>query len=544
MPHPGRSCPLAVLLALIIAPLVAEETPLVSVVWNPDVGDGTYRNPIIHADYSDPDVCRVGDDFYMTASSFPCAPGLPVLQSRDLVHWRLIANALPRVAPEALFATPQPGKGVWAPSIRHHGGRLWIFWGDPDAGIWQINAVDARGPWTPPHLVQAGKGMIDACPFWDDDGRAWVVHGWAASRARFNSVLTVHEMTPDGDRICDNQGTLVFDGKDVHPTVEGPKFYKHDGWYWIFAPAGGVQTGWQLAMRSRDVLGPYEARIVLQQGGTSINGPHQGGWVRTPAGEDWFLHFQDKGPYGRVVHLQPMAWKDGWPVPGDDADGDGKGEPVLVHAKPRATGPWPAVTPAESDDFNEPTLGLQWQWQANPDPRWGFPTGRLGYLHLSAIETPAGAKNLWEVPHLLLQKFPAPRFTATTAVALVARQTGERAGLVVMGLDYASLVVERSAEGHRLVFATCKDADRGGAEDGAIVATLPSSAVQLRVQVGDGALCSFSYSVDGAAFISVGRPFTARVGRWIGAKVGIFAATSQSAGNGGHGEFDWFRVGL
>lgn len=280
-----------------------------------DLGDGTYRNPVLDADWSDPDVLRVGDDFYLTASSFGRAPGLPLLHSRDLVNWTLVGHALQRLEPAAEFARPRHDRGVWAPSLRHHDDRFWIFWGDPDHGIFQINAPGIRGPWTPPHLVKEGKGLIDACPLWDEEsGEAYLVHAWAKSRAGVKNRLTGHRMRPDGTGLLD-EGKVIVDADRIPGwfTLEGPKAYRHDGWFWIFAAGRGVETGWQGVLRSRGFFGPYEEKVVLEQGNTPVNGPHQGGWVRTPTGEDWFLHFQQRGAHGRVVHLQPMRWA------GDDA---------------------------------------------------------------------------------------------------------------------------------------------------------------------------------------------------------------------------------
>ncbi len=242
----------------------------VSRVWVADNGDGTYRNPVLHADYSDPDVIRVGNDYYMTASSFNCVPGLPILHSRDLVNWKLIGHALHRLVPEEEFSMPQHGKGVWAPSIRFHNNEFYIYFPDPDHGIYLTKASNPAGPWSEPLLVAGGKGLIDPSPLWDDDGQAYLVYAFAGSRAGIKSVLMVDRMEPDGTRLY-GQPVMVFDGSRDHPTVEGPKFYKRNGWYYIFAPAGGVTNGWQLVLRSRDVFGPYEAKTVMAQG----NFPHQ-----------------------------------------------------------------------------------------------------------------------------------------------------------------------------------------------------------------------------------------------------------------------------
>ena len=296
----------------------------ISEVWVPDLGNGKYKNPIINADYSDPDVCRVGDDYYMTSSSFNCIPALQILHSKDLVNWTLIGYAAERLTPEEDFSKPQHGNGVWAPSIRYHNGEFYVCYGDPDRGIYMIKTKDPAGRWDDPILIHPAVGIIDPCPFWDEDGRAYIAHGYAGSRAGVKSIIGMIEMTPDGTATIGSD-RVIYDGHIGNETIEGAKMYKRDGYYYIFSPAGGVATGWQVVLRSKNVWGPYETRTVMAQGNTDVNGPHQGAWVDTPTGEDWFLHFQDVGAYGRLVHLQPMRWVDDWPVIGIDDDGDGCG---------------------------------------------------------------------------------------------------------------------------------------------------------------------------------------------------------------------------
>ncbi|MBP3213050.1 MAG: glycoside hydrolase 43 family protein [Prevotella sp.] len=516
-----------------------------SEVWCPDNGDGTYQNPVLNADYSDPDVICVGDDYYLTASSFQCMPGLPVLHSRDLVNWTIIGYALQCQFPGQL---PQHGNGVWAPSIRHHNGEFYIYWGDPDRGVMMVKAKNPAGPWEEPVCVIPGKGMIDTCPLWDDDGRCYLVNGWANSRAGFNSVLTVRELSADGTRPI-GQPVIVFDGGNRDYTTEGPKFYKRDGWYWIMCPAGGVETGWQLAMRSKSPYGPYESKTVLRQGKTPVNGPHQGGWVHTALGEDWFLHFQDKGPYGRVVHLQPVDWSSGWPVMGK------KGEPVLTYRKPKTTTTVPVANPVESDEFNEPRLGLQWQWQADYDQYYGMPTAD-GHFRLFTWKLPNTPKpdNMWLVPNMLLQKIPADSFTATTKLRLAAKAEHQRGGIIMMGLSYSALVVERVGEEFLLKQLTCLDADKGQAEQAQVIATLKPTDrdkipyhpalyldIQLRMTVSDG-LVNFAYSRDGKSFRPAGTAFKMREGKWIGAKIGLVAVEDNEKSDSGLLDVDWFRV--
>ncbi|MGV3541509.1 MAG: glycoside hydrolase 43 family protein [Rufibacter sp.] len=514
----------------------------VSNVYVADLGNGTFQNPVIDADYSDPDVCRVGNDYYMTSSSFNAIPGLQILHSKDLVNWKIIGSALDRLPPFEHFAKPQHGNGVWAPSIRYHQGEFYIYWGDPDFGIYMVKTRNPAGKWEEPVLVMPGKGLIDSCPLWDQDGNAYLVHGWAGSRAGIKSILSVNKMNPEGTKVLD-EGVIVFDGHENHPTVEGPKFYKRNGYYYIFAPAGGVATGWQLVLRSKNVYGPYEEKIVMDQGKTPINGPHQGAWVDTQTGEDWFLHFQDKEAYGRVVHLQPMKWVNDWPVIGEDPDGDGKGQPVLTYKKPNVGKTYPIVTPQESDEFSAPTLGLQWQWHANPKSTWAFPTNR-GVLRLYTDQVPEGGKNLWDVPNLLLQKFPAQAFTATAKVRFTPnlKLQNERTALVVMGADYAHVSVVSKKDGLYVVYASAKKADKGTAEQEQVIGKLNGNDVFFRVTVGPNAQCQFSFSQDGERFTNIGGTFTAVPGRWIGAKVGIFATREEKTNDSGYADYDWFRI--
>ena len=524
-----------------------------SEVWVSDEGNGMYRNPVLHADYSDPDVCVVGEDYFLTASSFNCTPGLPILHSKDLVNWKIVNYALKKVEPMEYYNEARHGKGVWAPSIRFHEGMYYIYWGDPDFGIFMVKTRDPYGEWDKPVLVKAGKGMIDPCPLWDDDGRVYLAHAWAGSRAKFNSVLTVCELNKEGTKVISDP-VLVFDGNDgVNHTIEGAKFYKRNGFYYLFAPAGGVVSGWQLVMRSKNVYGPYEPRIVMAQGKTDINGPHQGGWVDTPAGESWFLHFQDKGAYGRVLHLNPMKWVNDWPVVGVDRDGDGCGDPVSCYRKPKTDKTYPIETPVESDEFDTRKLGLQWEWHANYQDVFGFTTN-MGYVRIYGHELSPHFKNFWEVPNLLMQKFPAEEFTATAKLKVSAKDDGQLSGLIIMGWDYSWIGVEKQEEKFLLKQAVCKDAEQGNLEQVSTLAVLEPSRkfeaglfpnyereIYIRVHVDKGAYCRFSYSLDGKKFTEAGTLFKARQGKWIGAKVGMFSVTPHGKERGWV-DVDWFHV--
>ena len=541
------------LLLMMLALPMAALAQYKSQVWSPDNGNGTYTNPVINADYSDPDVCVAGEDYYLTASSFNCIPGLPILHSKDLVNWEIVGHAVKELEPKQEFDRPSHGNGIWAPSIRYHNGEFYIYWGDPDYGVFMVKAKDPAGEWSKPLCVIPGKGLIDSTPLWDDDGRCYLVNAYANSRSRFASVIAIRELSADGTKPIGNP-VIIYDGNGTESrTCEGPKIYKRDGWYWVMFPAGGVPTGFQVAMRSKNPFGPYESKVVLAQGKTKINGPHQGAWVHTKFGEDWFLHFQDKEAYGRVVHLQPVTWKDNWPVMGIDKDGDYCGEPVTTYRKPKTSGKVQVVNPAESDEFSDTRLGLQWQWHANYNETFGMPTA-FGSYRVYTHKVSEKFQNLWEVPNLLLQKTPADKFTATTKIRFTSKDQNQTGGMLMMGLDYSGLVVKRVGNDFQLLQISCKSADKGKPQTEQLIATLKPTAVDqidyqpgthidiyMRMSVNDGKM-HFSYSLDGKKYTKCGTEFTMREGKWIGAKIGFVAYEPGQKTNRGWIDADWFRV--
>jgi beta-xylosidase len=535
--------------------------------------EGSYTNPVLHGDYSDPDVTRVGDDYYMTSSSFSNVPGLPILHSRDLVNWTLIGHALKALAPLDHFATPRRSGGVFAPSIRHHDGKFVIYYPDPDQGVFLVTATDPRGPWSDPVLAWKGQGIIDPAPFWDEDGTGWLVVGWAKSRAGVNNLITLKRLGRDGT-VAEpaGRGTILIDGASLPPAatsigprpwsvIEGPKLYKRNGWYYIFAPAGGVKQGWQGVFRARSLTGPYEGRNVLDQGRTPINGPHQGAWVDTARGEDWFIHFQDRDAFGRQVLLQPMKWlENGWPVIGVDPDGDGRGEPVSRYRKP-ALPSQPMLTAVGSDDFDR-GLSLAWQWNANPRSDWASLTAKPGWLRLKSVSS---TSNLYETGNVLSQKLPAMSFITTARLLFSPKNVGEAAGLALLGQDYGWVGVANGEAGLRVVQVVRDRIATGGAERE--VASLPARTgpIWLRLSVTPAkhtvdpqsaqgwssmlseltAQATASVSIDGRSFKQIGGPFRVRQGGWVGAQVGVFArATSDTpafvAPSVGYADFDDF----
>lgn len=519
-------------------------------MWNADLGNGMYKNPILYADYSDPDACRAGEDYFMIASSFCNAPGLPVLHSKDLVNWKVVNYILPKV-PEERYDKPVHGCGVWAPAIRYHDGTFFACFPMPDEGIYMSTTKDPFGIWSEPVNIRPGAGWIDPCPFWDEDGRAYLVAGVAKSRIGYKSVLHMIEMQPDGMGLI-GEAKVVFDGNlNEQETIEGPKLYKRNGWYYIFAPAGGVKTGWQTVLRSRNIFGPYENRVVMRQGDSPVNGPHQGAWVDTVTGEDWFLHFQDVYAAGRIIHLQPMSWKEDWPIIGIAKDGNDYGEPVLTYRKPNvgeAAKEAEICEPDASDDFSKNTLGLQWQWNANPKEDWYKLTSEG--LCLNAVKQEEKIKH-GDYPNLLLQKWPAPEFICDTTLSLTGLKANEEAGVISMGVKYALLSFARNEEGvveasfingeQKYGKILVESTEETSTSLGTLAFADDSETITVRMsvqRVGTQDLSEkeknfpleevvFEYSTNGTDYKKAGS-YMAAAGRWVGVKSGVYCAAHHS----------------
>ncbi len=506
-----------------------------------DNGDGTYTNPIIHTDYADPDVIRVKNDFYMVSTSFGFSPGIPLLHSKDLVNWKII-NYVVKELPFSNSKQIRANGGLWAPSIRYHDGLFWVYFCVPDEGIFMSKSLDPLDKWEPAIRVKDAKGWIDPCPFWDDDGNAYLVNAFAKSRAGINSVLNISKMCTDGTRLLD-EGVIIFDGTKDHPVIEGPKLYKRNGYYYIFCPAGGISTGWQTILRSKSIYGPYEDKIVMHQGNTEINGPHQGGWVELDNGESWFLHFQDVGVAGRIIHLQPVNWVEDWPLMGEDTNNDGIGEPVLRYKKPGTVSSSDIVVPETSDDFDTDKLGLQWKWNDDSKDNWYSLTARDSHLRLYASnDLLKSGLTLWDAPNLLHQKFITGSFTVTTKLDFHPELFNEKAGLAICGETYAYIGIHKEQQGLSISYTEClKDNDKDFQE---ILASIYSdmNTVYIRVAVSSSGECVFSYSLDGISFSQLGRVFSVKAGKGGGTRIALFCINPNNEASSGYADFDWLVI--
>jgi beta-xylosidase len=495
-----------------------------------------YRNPILYADYSDPDVIRVGESYYMVASTFHFSPGLPVLKSRDLVHWTILGHALPKLSFHPSYDLPGPvdwtdaterlkfnpamghrySAGVWAPAIRFHRGRFYIYFATPTDGVFMVSAEKAEGPWDAPVRVIDQAGLEDPCPFWDDDGNAYLVHSKVGA-----GPLILRRMSADGKTVLD-EGKVIVEDPVRLPVLEGPKLLKRNGYYYIFAPYGGVGEGPQAVLRSQNIYGPYEIRTVLSQGTTNVQAPHQGGYVETPSGEGWFAHFNSTGAYGRIVHLQPVRWEDDWPVMGAN------GHPVETHRMPDVGRAFPPAYPQTSDEFARSALGVQWEWNHNPvDTHWSL-TERPGYLRLKAL----AADNLVSARNTLTQVQQSRESQATARMAVGSMQDGQRAGFAMFGRQPSWIgVAQRDGQRH-IAFAHASVETMGEA--------ISNEFVLLRMRVADEHVEYFYSLDDGKTFKPLGSRARMWFSWWKGARPALFTFNLNSSG--GSVDFDWMRL--
>ncbi|WP_218155613.1 glycoside hydrolase family 43 protein [Flavobacterium akiainvivens] len=506
-----------ILLCLLCVGTIFAQSEPKSLTWG-DQYNGTYNNPVLNADYSDPDIIKAGDTFYMVCSDFHYM-GMQVLESKDLVNWTLINQIYNRFDFAEGYNTMQKySQGSWAPSIRQHNGLFYVYFCTPEEGVYMATAKDPAGQWSPLVEVKRTKGWEDPCPFWDEDGTAYLGHSVLGA-----GPIIVHKMSPDGTKLLDD-GVEVYRGN----VAEGTKFYKRGGWYYLIIPEGGVATGEQVALRSKSIYGPYEHKIVLEQGSTAINGPHQGGLVELESGEAWFMHFQDVGALGRICHLQPVKWTDGWPLMGIDYDGNGIGEPVANYKKPDVSKAYTPEFPATSDEFDSKNLGFQWQWNHNPIDKNRSLLQKKGHLSLTA----AKADDNKNAPNTLTQKMVGNSGTVTTRMATKDLADGQKAGLCLVGQNIHEVGVIK--KGDRLYFYA---SNKGEAVTGPEV---NREYVYLKMDINLKGSTVLSYSTDGKAYILIGTNCEiANSNYWKGARPALFSYNEVQEGGTAH--FDWFH---
>ncbi len=489
--------------------------------WTPDNGDGTFTNPILWGDWPDADVIRVDDEFYFISTSMHYVPGCPIAQSKDLVNWEMAGYAVPRYDEDPRFDM-QGGtlylNGSWANTIRYHNGKFYVGFctprGGKGTGCFSMCVADnVKGPWKrtifPEYLYDPGL-------FFDDDGKAYIAHG--------QGTIFITPLAADA---------LSVAGKPVkvieHEPVEGSHLYKINGKYFIFSPAAGI--GSQLCFRSDHLYGPYEKKVVMHDTRNTGYGVHQGGLVQLQNGDWWCLIMEDRGPIGRVTRLEPVTWVDGWPMIGRKDD-QGVWIGVDTWKKPDVGGNHPMAIPATTDEFNAPKLGLQWQWNHNPDnANWSL-TARPGFLRLQA----GRADDLLSARNTLTQRVQGPESEAVVALDVRGLKDGDTAGLGIFEMPYAFVAARRENGRIKIVM-------NNNGKDIAAVSDFASDTVWFKAAAtSQGFKAAFAYSSDGKNFMALGNTLNLGLGlTWTANRFALFNFSTTDSGVGGRADFNYFH---
>lgn len=486
-----------------------------------DQGDGTFKNPILPGDFSDPDVIRVGGDYYFITSTFQYSPGMAVLHSKDLVNWQYLGHCvtdLTQLGPELNWdRMNRYNRGIYAGAIRFHAGKFWVFFTTMDEGVFMTTATNPAGPWSPVTRIWDKQGFDDPCPFWDDDGQAYLL----LSTPGKQWWTHIYKMTPDGKSVDPASEKLV----DGYQSSEGNKIYKINGTYYIFhnqVVPHGPRVG--VMMRSTNLFGPYEKKIILEDfPGRYDRQPNQGGLIQTEAGDWWFITQQGRGETGtydgRPAHLLPVTWTNGWPVPGlMDKNGAGT---ILWHAKKPIKG-FPIQVPQSDDDFSTPTLGPQWEWNYQPRAdKWSL-TERPGWLRLHAFQ-PLRRGDFFKAGNTLTQRvMGCGGGEVVIKLDPAGMADGQTAGLCIFWKELASLGV-RQQNGVRTI-----ELDNNGTNTIGGQLNSDTTNVWLQAKINDLGVSTFSWSLDGKNYTSIGDGFKLGWGNYRGTRIGVYSYNNDA----------------
>jgi beta-xylosidase len=502
--------------------LMQSASCLVAQKTHSDNSDGTYTNPVIFADFPDPDVIRVGDTYYMVSTTMFIFPGVTILKSNDLVNWEYCSNAIPRFDYGQCYnldGCSRYGHGQWATSLKYNNGRFYLLFITLNEGGFICSSTNAAGPW---EIKKLPKGFYDPGLFFDDDGRIYVAHGYGK--------IYITEVDKAFAPISTD--SLVFTG-DIRDGLEGSHVYKINNYYYLYCTYGGVD-GIQVALRSGSIYGPYEEKVVLRDTTKSINfGVHQGALIRTQTNEWWTLLFVDSGPFGRCPSLHPVTWIDNWPVAGIS----GKG--VIRYKKPNVGKSYQVKDLPASDEFSDNAPGMQWGWNHNPDStKWSL-TKRPGFLRL---ETASVVQNLPDSRNTLTQRIFANYdqtipTTGTTRIELNYMKDGDIAGLAVFQDPYAFIGVRQNKGVKSLIMV-----NNGKPIDSL---TIRKNVIYLRsIASNISQKATFEFSFDNKVFVPLGNELAMKfnLSVFTGNKFCLFNYATRESG--GHVDFDWFRMKL
>jgi beta-xylosidase len=481
---------------------------------------GTYTNPLISADFPDPDVIFVNDTYYMVSTTMFIFPGVTILKSKDLVNWEYCSNAIPRFDFSPCYNLDNCHRyshGQWATSLKYNNGKFYLLFITLDEGGFLCTSSKAEGPW---EIKKLPKGFYDPGLFFDEDGKMYVAHG-------YNNIMVTEVGQDLSPKSADS---LVYRG-DIRRGLEGAHVYKIGAYYYLYCTYGGLD-GIQVALRSKNIYGPYEQKVVIQDTTQGINfGIHQGALIKTQTGEWWTILFVDSGPFGRFPSLQPVTWVDDWPMVGVN------GKAVTTYKKPNVGKSFPKTILPTSDEFSDPNLGMQWGWNHNPDStKWSLEQ-RPGYLRLTTARV---TSSLREARNTLTQRIIANRNQdiptgALTKIEFAKMKDGDIAGLAVFQDPYAYIAVQKQNGAHMLIMVN----------NGRTVAMMPVTGgiVYLRTSASNVTKkATFAYSLDNKNFKQLGDELNMNFNLKIftGNKFCLFNYATQESG--GYVDFDWFRV--
>ena len=481
----------------------------------------TFKNPVVWADVPDPDVIRVGDYFYMVSTTMHLMPGAPVMRSRDLVNWETVSYLF-----DELHETPKYdmeegtvyGRGQWATSIRYHDGKFYALFSPNDVPYrsFVYTTDDPAKGWT---LHSRMKHFHDASLFFDDDGRVYVFYG--------TGQLTELEADLSGVKEGGVDMTLQVRDEEEKGLLEGSRVIKHDGKYYLLMiswPNGGKRR--QLCYRADKITGPYEKKVILCDNFAGFPYVGQGTIVDDAKGNWYGVIFQDRGGVGRVLTLSPCHWIDGWPMLGDE------GKDLITYPKP-ATGKKSKIkSPATTDEFNASQLGLQWQWNHNPDnSRWSLKE-RKGYMRLYASQ----ASTLKDARNTLTQRVQGPSCEGSVEMEVTGLKDGNIAGFGIFEFPYAYVAIRQESGRRKIVM--CNDG-----KDIETVEHFNGDKLWIRVRATDKEFKAlFYYSLDGVNYKRIGNELQMGLGLpWTANRFALFNFNTTPQGNNGYADFNWFR---
>ncbi|USQ98047.1 glycoside hydrolase family 43 protein [Caulobacter sp. RL271] len=502
--------------------VVAGASGAVAQVWRSDSGRGTYSNPPLNADYPDPDIIRVGEDFYFASTTFLNTPGLVILHSKDLVNWDIASHVMPRLTGNPKYDLVDGGDyrhGVYAPSLRYHEGRFYIAV-TPVGGKTRIySAAKITGPWS---MRELDREAFDPGLFIDNDGKAYVFTSIGS-----DGTITLLSLNADL--------SAVVDARVVHfnKGAEGSKVIRRGDWYYLF---NAIPSRLGLTVsRAKSLTGPWETRPQIDD----KTGGHQGALVDLPDGGWYGFVMLDAGAVGRVTNISPVFWQDDWPVWGTP---EAPGRVPRSAAKPILGKPF--QEPPSSDDFSRAVLGRQWQWNHNPDDRRWSLTERPGFMRLKATTS----DGFWTARNTLVQKGQGPRSRGVAKLDVRGLAVGDECGLGTFGKFSSQLVVTRTVDGQGQVSARLIESTTQGPKIVSRSEPRPAPLTDLWLSVTMDFTTdksALSYSLDGKAWVPMPGDFPLafdwRTGTFQGEQYGLFCYNPK--GGDGRLDIDSFTLG-